>query len=264
MLTAEKITEIRATLYPIDSMRTLLFSTEHDQIKYETKRNWSLGKLMTHYAIEQWVDFSRKLVSSEERARMNDHLASGCTECERLSTLTTRLVVTCANLTTIEVPEYAVRMARAIFPVRAPERPKRGNRLPIELIFDSFLVPAAVGLRSTWQVGWQGLYRAGQCSVDLRIEPELKSPRAAVIGQITNHVAPTDTMGNLAISLRAGKLVVAETHSNRFGEFQMEYEQQSQLKLCIHLRDSKLIEVPLKRITSDQPAAKSRASRRKR
>jgi hypothetical protein len=210
------------------------------------------------------VDFSRELVGPEERGRMIGHLASGCRECERLSTLTTRIVVTCSTLTAIEVPEYAVRMARAIFPVRASERPKRGNRLPIELIFDSFLVPAAVGLRSSWQVGWQGLYRAGECSVDLRIEPELKSPRAAVIGQITNHVAPTEAMGDLAISLRAGKQVVAETHSNRFGEFQMEYEQQTQLKLCIHLRDSKLIQVPLKKLTSDQPAAKSRASRRKR
>jgi hypothetical protein len=250
---------------------------------------------MTHYGIEQWVDFSRDLVGPEEREQMTGHLAGGCAECEQLSSLTSRLVVTCGNLMAIEVPDYALRMARAIFPVRAPERPKRGNRLPIELIFDSFLVPAPVGLRSTWQVGWQGLYRAGPCSVDLRIEPELKSPRAAVIGQISNHVVPAEAMGDLAITLRAGKLVVAETNSNRFGEFQLEYEQQSRLKLCIHLRDSKLIQLPLlkllllpipaaaraqvspvlppraaprlaalKKLTSEQPAAKGRASRGKR
>jgi hypothetical protein len=95
------------------------------------------------------------------------------------------------------VPESTVRLARAIFPVRVHDRPKRGNRLPIELIFDSFLVPSAVGLRATWQLGWQGLYRAGDCSVDLRIEPELNSSRAAVIGQITNRVLPELEMGNL-------------------------------------------------------------------
>src|SRR5437762_14319158 len=39
MLTAEKVTEKPWTLYPIDSRGTLLFSTEHDQIRYETKRN---------------------------------------------------------------------------------------------------------------------------------------------------------------------------------------------------------------------------------
>jgi hypothetical protein len=156
-----------------------------------------------------------------------------------------------------------VRLARAIFPVRVHERPTRGNRLPIEVIFDSFLVPAPVGLRATWQAGWQGLYRAGDCSVDLRVEPELKSSRAAVIGQITNHVAPEVAMEDLPVCLRAGRVVVAETRSNRFGEFQMEYHQQARLRLCIHLRDSKSIQVPLKKFISDQPASKSRTLARK-
>jgi hypothetical protein len=119
-------------------------------------------------------------------------------------------------------------------------------------------------LRATWQAGWQGLYRAGNCSIDLRIEPELSSSRAAVIGQITNHVLPQQEMGNLPVCLRSGKLIVAETLSNRFGEFQMEYAQQSQLRLCIHLRDSKSIQVPLRKFISDQPVAKNRASSRKR
>ena len=144
---------------------------------------------MKHYAIDEWADFSRGLGTAEDRAQMQSHLAGGCDDCNRLNSLTTKLAATCGRMTAIEVPDYALRMARAIFPVRLPNRPKRGNRLPIELIFDSFLSPAAVGLRSTWQVGWQGMYRAGECSVDLRIEPELKSPRASVIGQVSNHVA---------------------------------------------------------------------------
>jgi hypothetical protein len=162
------------------------------------------------------------------------------------------------------VPESTVRLARAIFPVRVQQRPERGNRVPIELIFDSFLAPSAVGLRATWQLGWQGLYRAGDCSVDLRIEPELNSSRAAVVGQITNHVLPELEMGNLPVCLRSGKLVVAETLSNRFGEFQMEYAQHPQLRLCIGLQDSKSIQVPLRKFISDQPVAKNRGSSRKR
>jgi hypothetical protein len=219
---------------------------------------------MKHYTIEQWVDYCRNLGEVEPRAQMHVHLAEGCKDCHRLWAVSAKLVATCGTMDAIEVPDYALRMARAIFPVRIPERPRRGSRLPLELIFDSFLVPVPAGLRATWQIGWQGLYKAGECSVDLRIEPELKSARAAVIGQITNHVTPTTEMSNLAVSLRAGKEVIAETISNAFGEFQMEYEQQSRLKLCIHLRDSKLIQVPLKTLTFDQPAAKSRSSSKKR
>lgn len=214
---------------------------------------------MKHYAIDQWADVTRGLLTDEEGAQMQVH-ESGCQKCHQLSDFTTKLTVTCTNLATDPVPESTVRLARAIFQVQGYDRPNRGNRLPIELIFDSFLVPFPMGLRATWQVGWQGLYRAGDCSVDLRIEPELKSSRAAVIGQITNHVLPDLEMGNLPVCLSAGKLRVAETLSNRFGEFQMEFDQQAQLKLCIHLRDSKSIQVPLKRFISDQSATKSRAS----
>lgn len=215
---------------------------------------------MKHYAIEQWVDYSRNFGGAALRQEMRAHLDAGCEDCQRLNTLCAKLVSTSAALQAMEVPDHAVRMARAIFPIQLPNRPKRGSRIPIELIFDSFLVPAPAGLRATWQVGWQGLYRAGECSVDLRIEPELKSARAAVIGQITNHITPTEQMSNLAVSLRAGKEVVAETLSNRFGEFQMEYEQKSRLKLYIHLRDSKIIQVPLKKLSFEQPATKSRSS----
>ena len=218
---------------------------------------------MKHYAIDQWVDFTRGVVAGEEAAQMLAHLRSGCANCTGLSAFTSQLSNICVGLNSAPVPESTLRLARAIFPVRMQDGPKRGNRVPIEMIFDSFLVPSAVGLRSSWQVGWQGLYRAGDCSVDLRIEPELKSSRAAVIGQISSHVQPAVEMGNLPVSLRAGKQVVAETMSNRFGEFQMEYDQQTQLKLCIFLRNAKSIQVPLKKFTSDQPATKSRTTIRK-
>jgi hypothetical protein len=219
---------------------------------------------MKHYAIDQWADFSRGLKAGAEQAEMQGHLQGGCAKCRELSEFITRLSATCSSVAAGAVPESTVRLARAIFPIQAKDRPKRGNRLPVELIFDSFLVPSPVGLRATWQVGWQGLYSAGDCSVDLRIEPELKSERAAVIGQITNHVLPELEMGNLPVCLRAGKQVVAETVSNRFGEFQMEYDQQAQLKLCIHLQDSKSFQVPLKRLNADQFARKSRRPSRKR
>ena len=66
-------------------------------------------------------------------------------------------------------------------------------------------------------------------------------------------------MSNLPVSLRAGNQVVAETVSNRFGEFQMEYEQKSRLQLVIHLQGG-VVQLPLKKLVFDQPATKSRIS----
>jgi hypothetical protein len=258
MLPEKSTKKNTATLYPQGMFPTLLSSNmSSNQSGQSAKTSWGVGFYMKHYAIDEWVDYSRNVAGPEESARMRAHLADGCPECHHLADFTAKLTQSCGGLAAIEVPDSAMRLARAIFPMRATDRPRRGNRIPIELIFDSFMAPAPAGLRATWQVGWQGLYRAADCSVDLRIEPELKSTRAAVIGQISNHVQPGVEMGGLAVSLRTGKQVVAETRSNRFGEFQMEFEQQSQLKLCIFLEDSKVIQVPLKKFTSEPPATKS-------
>jgi hypothetical protein len=101
-------------------------------------------------------------------------------------------------------------------------------------------------------VGWQSLFRAGDCSLDLRVEPELHSSRAAIIGQVSSHASPETEMGDLPICLKSGKLVVAQTRSNRFGEFLMEYEQQKRLQLCVYLEGgSKTIRVPVKRLGAD-------------
>jgi hypothetical protein len=254
----------RPPLYPTDIDITPLCSNRSFENSLGSSNAGSQRNRMNHYAIDEWVDFSRGLVTDGDGARMRAHLAAGCADCRHLSEFTTKLAHACSNTAAAQVPESALRMARAIFPVRLPDRPKRGSRIPIELIFDSFLVPAPVGLRATWQVGWQGLYRAGDCSVDVRIEPELKSARAAVIGQITNDAAPSTSMSNLPVSLRAGNLVVAETVSNRFGEFQMEYEERAQLKLCISLADARVIQVPLKKLTAEQPATQSRKISRNR
>jgi hypothetical protein len=86
----------------------------------------------------------------------------------------------------------------------------------------------------------------------LRVEPELHSSRAAIIGQVSCHAAPETGMGNLPVCLKAGKLIVAETRSNQYGEFQMEYEQQKRLQLCVYLEGgSKTFQVPVKRLSTD-------------
>jgi len=211
---------------------------------------------MRHYGISQWVDFARGLTPAAEALEMGSHLADDCTECRELADFCQKLQGVCLEMALHPAPEWLVRTAKGIFPVHVQPQAKRAIRIPIELIYDSFLTPAPAGFRATWQVGWQALYRAGDCSLDLRIEPELASPRAAVIGQISNHTIPNNQMEGIPVCLKSGKAVVAETRSNRFGEFQMEYEQQGRLQLFVYLEDgSKCFQVPLKRLAADRSAA---------
>lgn len=215
---------------------------------------------MNDYGITQWVDFARGVLPAGEREQMQQHLAAGCESCREFADFCRKVTETAVATIAVEVPEFAVRMAKAIFPSR-PKPVRRSLLLPVELLFDSFLSPAPAGLRASWQVGWQGLYQAGDCSLDLRIEPELKTSRAAVIGQITNATMPESKLDNVPVLLKAGKNVVASTVSNRFGEFQIEYEQQARLQLWLYLEGgAKRIQVPLKTLTTDNPIGGNRLS----
>jgi hypothetical protein len=214
---------------------------------------------MKHYGFVQWVDFARGVVGPGEEKGMRAHLATGCPECQGVADFCEKLSRICHGMAPMPVPEQAMQRARSIFLSKYPRPSKRSLRIPIEVIFDSFLVPSPAGLRASWQVGWQALYHAGECSLDLRVEPELCSSRAAIIGQVANHQTPDAEMANLPVCLKSGKVVVAETRSNRFGEFQMEYEQQKRLQLYVYLDGgTRCIQVPLKRFVAETPVGGDR------
>jgi hypothetical protein len=210
---------------------------------------------MTHYGIAQWVDFSRDLIPPGRRDEMQGHL-SACTDCQAAFDFYAKLTRVFRRVVESVVPEDAVRKARSVFPAQPATRSKRPFRISAALVYDSFLVPAPAGLRSSWQAGWQALFRAGDCSVDLRVEPELRSAKTFVVGQISNHLTPAMPMSDLPVYLKAGKQVVAETRSNRFGEFQMEYRQQTRLQLCIDLNGgAQCIQLPLKKLADKRSIA---------
>lgn len=190
---------------------------------------------------------------------MQEHLAGGCAECSGIAQFCNRLAGVCRTIAPTKVPDAVALQARSIFQAKLIQRPKRQIRIPVSLIYDSFLVPAPAGLRASWQIGWQALYRAGECSLDLRVEPELHTCRAAIIGQVSNHNLPETEMTNVPVYLKSGKVVVAQTRANRFGEFQMEYEQQKRLQLYVYLEDgTKCIQVPLKKFNTEKPIGGNR------
>jgi len=206
---------------------------------------------MNHYGVATLVDFARQLAPEEVAAAIQSHLATGCPKCSDVYHFLHRVGGVCRREQAISVPDAALRNAYAILPAGFIPRPGRARRIAAQLVFDSFLELAPAGLRSSWQVGWQALYRAGDCSLDLRIEPELHSSRAAMMGQISNHVAPDVRMADIPVRVKTGRLVLAEARSNQFGEFQMEYEQQNRLHLCVYLEGgARYIQVPLKRFAT--------------
>ena len=176
---------------------------------------------------------------------MEHHLASGCRKCRHTADLLRKLVIAAHSDSQVQVPDYALRCARAIFLLQQPEKVQILPRIPARLLYDSFREPLPAGLRTQQRLSRQYLYQAGDYSLDVRLENERGSPRVALVGQIQNRKQPGKRLGSVPVQLLSGKQVLAQATSNSLGEFQMEYEPSKHLRLYVPVRQAgKRVDVP--------------------
>ena len=188
-----------------------------------------------HFEIADWADYVRKLVSSEQQELMHAHLQGGCSKCNKTHDLLLRFAVICARESAIQVPRDAEQRVKALASGgEAPRRPLL-ERVWASLVYDSLNDPQPVGVRGGHQIDRQALFQAGDYSVDLRFEHEKGSASMVLVGQIANRRAPEDLLANVPVILVAGKRELTRSISNSFGEFQMEYVPEKDLRLMVPL-----------------------------
>src|SRR3989454_6010695 len=203
---------------------------------------------MKHLDLIQLTDYIRGATAEAQAAAMEAHLASGCQKCRLTADLLHKLAAAARSDSQVQVPDYALRCARAIFLLQQPEKVQILPRIPARLLYDSFREPLPAGLRTQQRLSRQYLYQAGDYSLDVRLENERGSPRVALVGQIQNRKQPGKRLGSVPVQLLSGKQVLAQATSNSLGEFQMEYEPSKHLRLYVPVRQAgKQIEVPLSR-----------------
>ena len=118
------------------------------------------GKKMKHFTTEDWIDFANQVVSGSKKLEMANHLETGCKRCQKAASLWQRVRRTAESVSQFEVPEPAVRIAKAAF-AGANIGQKRRSTSSVEVLFDSFLQPLLEGARSAASSGTrQMLYRA--------------------------------------------------------------------------------------------------------
>ncbi len=188
-----------------------------------------------HYDITEWADYARKLAPGDKHSEMKAHLEAGCSKCDKLQQLFSKFALVCAREQTLEVPSYAERSVKALFALGKESRRSAFQRLWATLMYDSANDPQPVGVRGTHQISRQVLFHAGDYSVDLRFEHEKGSASMVLVGQIANQKVPEQLMSNLPVILLAGDREVSRSISNSFGEFQMEYVPESDLRLLVPL-----------------------------
>jgi hypothetical protein len=201
----------------------------------KTGKKPPMTEAVRHFDINEWADYVRDTVSSNQNQLMQAHLQAGCSKCQKIKALLSKFAAVCSREASYQIPRAAEQQVKAMIGLAKAPRRSALQRLWATLIYDSVNDPQPVGVRGTHQINRQVLFHAGDYSVDLRFEHEKGSASMVLVGQIANQKTPDELLANLPVILVAGNREVTRSISNTFGEFQLEYVPESDLRLLVPL-----------------------------
>jgi hypothetical protein len=194
---------------------------------------------MKHFGDAQWADFVRNLISAAERMAMQKHIDDGCKKCSASLQLWQSLSSIAGTENAFAPPNDAVHVVKSQFAAIVP--PVSSH---VRLVFDSMLQPITAGIRGS-VAARQLLYETDEYYIDLRLEPRAAADRACLVGQVLNRSGADRAAQGVAIRLQEGKLALAHTSTNEFGEFQLEFEAGKSLNVSISRNEAHEIVLPL-------------------
>ena len=201
----------------------------------KTGKSHFMTEAVRHFDITEWADYVRNTDSRDQHKLMQAHLQGGCSRCERIKGLLSKFAAVCSREASYQIPRAAEQQVKAMIGLARAPRRSTLQRLWSTLVYDSVNDPQPVGVRGTHQINRQVLFHAGDYSVDLRFEHEKGSASMVLVGQIANQKTPDELLANLPVILVAGNREVTRSISNTFGEFQLEYVPESDLRLLVPL-----------------------------
>ena len=188
---------------------------------------------MKHFSIEEWADFARGVAARDQQTDMQEHLETGCKQCVNAVSLWKRVHQAARRDAGYEPPDATLRTVKGLYTIHG--KPAMGAKKAAfaELLFDSFRAPLQAGVRSSTKDVRQLLYGSGDNRIDLRLEPQADSDKISLVGQLLNSADPARATGAVPVTLLKGRKVVAESATNRFGEFHFEVELEENLQLRV-------------------------------
>ncbi len=200
---------------------------------------------MTHYLSQDWADFVNRVVSTEKRADMQLHIENGCRECAGALKLWKTIGEMVRREAFYQPPDETVEHLKASFVPQALSTVAERISEAAQLVFDSFREPLPAGVRSAGPTARQLLYKAGDILIDMRMEPQAESERVSVVGQVLDSAQSGKGVHEIPVSLLSGRDKLAQTMTNRFGEFHLEYAAAKSVQLSVGVSNRKNVFIPL-------------------
>jgi hypothetical protein len=199
----------------------------------------------SHFTDQDWADFLNHQSSMEQREKMKHHLDADCANCLQDVAVWRKVYEAAQRESQYQVPEWAIRYVRNAFAVQAKQPQTTGPAFEIpRLVFDSFLQPAAVGVRSAASGLRQLRYKAEDIGLELRLEPDKRSRRINITGQVSRMEDDGKSLTGISVVVSGMAGTVVEASTNQFGEFQMSCAPEKDLHFSFEF-GGKALRIPL-------------------
>src|SRR5438552_8672379 len=142
-------------------------------------------------------------------------------------------------------PPQKVRAVKSAFTMTGPASKRRETGGLLQL-YDSFLQPALVGVRSGAMRVRQMLYRADPYQIDFQIESQPEQNRLAITGQLVDLSHPEMVGRDVEVTISDGRESIVNTMTNQFGEFRGEVDNSGNLEITLVGRTGKPIAILLR------------------
>ena len=215
---------------------------------------------MKHIGLVDSVEWARGILSAEREAAIRSHIDDGCERCARALALWERVVTMANREVRYRPPTTAVDAAKSFFALYGPKKTAPLKRKIARLIFDSFHEPLPAGNPLGHALVPPGPVQDRQFSFSICVSRPCRARTASALW-VRFFIKPSPLKGvtDLPVVLVTEKSKVAETTTNAFGEFQLEFDADKKNRLSVVLDEKRAIVIPSDGLQMQSSKGKARS-----
>jgi hypothetical protein len=190
---------------------------------------------MSHFSAIEWVDYARGLIS-RDKANLMQAATQTCDECKASFTFWGHIYKLLSREREYEPSGPVLQAVKDAFPDEKPFGWMTKLTDFATVVFDSFLQPGLVGVRSSGRSSRQITVESGAFVVDLQLESGTVQHQCSLTGQILGGGHSAAQIGGAEVVLLSPDRVLQKTKANELGEFWLDFNCGENLRLFIDIK----------------------------
>ena len=194
----------------------------------------------------EWMDLVNRLTSEDRRKEMMPSQGGDRKDRAEREALWRKVAEAAAAERNYQPPPQKVRAVKSAFTMTGPASKRQETGGLLQLLYDSFALPALAGIRSGSMRIRQMLYRADPYQIDFQIESQPDQNRFVITGQLVDLSHPEMVGRDVEVTISDGRECIVNTVTNQFGEFRGEVKNSGDLEITFVGRNGKPIVILLR------------------